>query len=52
MLKGRIVEAADAVSVLTAPRHAYTTELIRSSRLDAEDTDTEEATGRVTALHP
>ncbi|SDY33613.1 peptide/nickel transport system ATP-binding protein [Variovorax sp. YR266] len=34
MLKGEIVEANDAVSLLTAPSHEYTTELIRSSRLD------------------
>lgn len=34
MLRGRIVEMADAVSVLTAPQHSYTAELIGSSRLD------------------
>ena len=34
MLKGRIVETNDAVSLLTSPAHAYTAELIRSSRLD------------------
>lgn len=37
MFRGEIVENADAVSVLTAPRHAYTNELIASSRLSDEE---------------
>ncbi len=37
MFGGEIVEQADAVSVLTAPKHAYTNELISSSRLTEED---------------
>lgn len=37
MLQGRIVEASNAVSVLTAPTHNYTRELIRSSHLGRPD---------------
>jgi peptide/nickel transport system ATP-binding protein len=38
MYQGKIVEFNDAVSVLTAPAHSYTRELIASSRLSEEPT--------------
>lgn len=51
MLKGRIVEADDAVSVLTTPRNAYTQELIRSSKLGSDSpADVEPSAWRAAAL--
>lgn len=42
MYQGKIVELKDAVSVLTAPAHSYTRELIASSRLSDTDVGTDD----------